>query len=62
MSLYLNCKSCGREFSAGVDMPPPDPRPHHCTWCQGAQMYETADFKVPGGYSQSELDSVSQHA
>ncbi|MDP9404254.1 MAG: hypothetical protein M3P85_13215 [Actinomycetota bacterium] len=61
MSLYLICKNCGREFSAGVDMPPPEPRPHHCTHCTAAPVYEPADFRVPAGYAQSDLDSLGQH-
>ncbi|HUP69923.1 MAG TPA: hypothetical protein VM142_08910 [Acidimicrobiales bacterium] len=61
MSLYLNCKSCGREFSAGVDKPPPESRPHECTHCHAAPVYEPADFSVPVGYSQSEIDSISHH-
>ncbi len=42
--LYLRCKSCGRQFFSGVDLPPPEPRPHECMWCHSAPVYELNDY------------------
>lgn len=48
-NLYLQCKSCGREFFSGVAAPPPEPRTHECMWCHAAPEYQPADFVV-GSY------------
>ena len=42
--LYLTCKSCNRQFFSGVDLPPPEPRPHECMWCHAAPTYELNDY------------------
>lgn len=44
--MYLTCKSCGRQFFSGVDLVPPEPRPHECTYCHAAPVYEPADYLV----------------
>ena len=53
-NLYLTCKNCGREFFSGVAAPPPDPRPHECTHCHAAPVYEVGDFVAPPGYANME--------
>ena len=42
--LYLTCKSCNRQFFSGVDLPPPEPRPHECMWCHAAPTYDLNDY------------------
>lgn len=44
--LYLKCKSCSRQFFSGVDLPPPEPRPHECMWCHAAPVYEVNDYQA----------------
>jgi len=61
MPLYLNCTSCGRQFSAGVDAPPPEPRGHECTHCHAAPVYHAGDFIVPTGYGTADLDNLGHH-
>ncbi|HET7488636.1 MAG TPA: hypothetical protein VFJ85_11960 [Acidimicrobiales bacterium] len=42
--LYLNCKSCGTRFFSGVDLVPPEARPHECTYCHAAPVYTPDDY------------------
>ena len=44
--LYLICKSCSKRFFSGVDLPPPEPRPHECTYCHAAPVYDRADYQA----------------
>ena len=58
-NLYLMCKACGREFFSGVDMPPPESRPHECTHCHAAPVYDVQDFVAVPGYSN--LEALEHH-
>lgn len=42
--LFLKCKSCGRQFFSGVDQPPPEARPHECSYCHAAPVYQLNDY------------------